>query len=339
MKIGDSVSRHDHDRVFNLIMAGFAAQAVRTLASLSVAEHLSSGPLSAARIAELTSSDPHMTYRVLRAGAALGLLKYEPDEAVFSGTSALQVLHKDSPMCLKHYALAALSQTYWLPALYMPDSITRGHNYAIELLGCSPFEYLGRDKEAARIFSRAMTDLSTPVIREAVELIEVGDARFVVDVGGADGAFLAELMQLHPHLTGTVLDLPQVMPGVAEEARRRGLEQRMTGTEGNFFKHVPSADLYLVKFVLHDWDDQACRKILRNIRRAMNPGARVVIVEMIVTHDSITATLMDLAMMTSFTGREREEDDFTHLLEATELKIDRTIGLHSPYRLIEAVAV
>ena len=334
-----SASQTDHDRVYNLIMAGWAAQTVRTLASLSVAEHVSSGPLSAAQIAELASSNPDMTYRVLRAGAALGLLTYDADEAEFSGTPALQVLHKDSPLCLKHYAMATLSDTYWLPTLRMPETVARGRNHVVEVLGCTPFEHLGQNQDAARLFSAAMTDLSTPLIREAIQFIDVSKARFVVDVGGADGAFLAELMQLHPRLTGTVLDLPQVMPGVVEEVRRRGLEERMTGTEGDFFAYVPAADLYLLKFILHDWDDESCRKILRNIRRAMQPGARVVIVEMIVSHDSIGAALMDVGMMTCFTGREREEDEFTHLLEAAELKVDRTTPLHPPYRLIEATAM
>ncbi len=128
-----------------------------------------------------------------------------------------------------------------------------------------------------------MTNLSTPVIREAVTAMDTTGAHFVVDVGGADGAFIAALLQHNPALTGAVLDLAQVIPGVIEAAAAHGLQSRMTGIVGDFFDEVPAADVYLLKFVLHDWDDESCVRILSNIRAAMKPGARLFIVEMAIT--------------------------------------------------------
>jgi len=333
------ISIDDHDKVFELIMAGVGSQAIRTMAALSVAEHLATGPLSAGQIAERESSDPDMTYRVLRAGVALGLLEYDADTSLFSGTRLLGVLHRDAPACLKHYALAGISDAFWLPLVRMPDAVSRGGNYVREMLGSSAFEFLGRHAEDARLFSRAMTDLSTPVIREASDALDVSNVVSVVDVGGADGAFVAELLQRHPHLHGVVFDLAAVVPGVAEEARRRGLDKRLTAAAGDFFVEAPAADLYLLKFILHDWDDESCRTILRNIRQAMNPGARVVIVEMTVGQNALSAVLLDLAMMSNFTGREREASEFERLLESADLKAERISPLRAPYQLIEAVAV
>jgi hypothetical protein len=329
--------RDDHDRVFELIMAGWGSQAVRTLAALSVAEHLAAGPLSAADIAARESSDADMTYRVLRAGVALGLLEYDAEAALFAGTAMLSVLHEDSPVCLKHYAQAAISDAFWLPALRLPETVMRGENYVTEMLGSSAFEFLGEREDDARLFSAAMTDLSTPVIRDAVRAIDVADARSVVDIGGANGAFVAELLRTHPQLTGLVFDLPAVTPGVAEEARRLDLGERMAASPGDFFVEVPSADIYLLKFVLHDWDDAACTTILQNIRRAMNPGARVVIVEMN-AGENAGAALMDLGMLHAFAGREREAPEFRRLLESAGLEAERISSLHPPYQLIEAVA-
>ena len=229
-------SQDDHDKVFEMILAGWATQAVRTLAALSVAEHLAAGPLTAHQIAERESSDPDMTYRVLRAGAAMGLLEYDADAAVFSGTRMLQVLHKDSPVSLKHFAQSAPAETYWWPLVHMPETVARGKNYVTEVLGGSVFEYYERHKEAGRLFSAGMTDVSTPVIREAVVAIDAADARSVVDIGGANGTFVAELLVRHPQLTGVVLELPQAMPAVAEEARRHNLEGRMTGAAGRLLR-------------------------------------------------------------------------------------------------------
>jgi len=332
------MSQDDHDKIFEMILAGWATQAVRTLAALSVAEHLEAGPLSAHQIAGRESSDPDMTYRVLRAGAAMGLLEYDADAAVFSGTRMLRVLHKDSPVSLKHFAQSAPAETYWLPLVHMPETVARGENYVTEVLGGSVFEYYERHKEAGRLFGAGMTDVSTPVIREAVVAIDAADARSVVDIGGANGTFVAELLVRHPQLTGVVLELPQAIPGVAEEARRHNLGRRMTGAEGDFFVEVPAADIYLLKFILHDWDDESCRTILRNIRRAMNPGARVVIVEMSVAQNAVSAALLDLLMMTAFAGKERDESEFERLLEAADLKAARITPLNRPYQLIEAVA-
>jgi len=190
------------------------------------------------------------------------------------------------------------------------------------------------------MFRAAMTDISAPVIREAVSAIDVAGGRFAVDIGGANGAFVAELLQANPHLSGAVLDLPEAMPGVAQESRRRGLGERMSGIGGDFFDSVPTADLYLLKFVLHDWSDESCVQILSNIRRAMNPGARLFIVEMTFTDEatSMSAALMDVGMIFGFTGRERDLTEFEKLLRAADLAIVRTSILHHPYQLIEAQA-
>jgi hypothetical protein len=340
MRSATSAAQQDHDEVYRLIMAGWGSQVVRTLASLSVAEHLDGGSLTAEQIAQRASSDAHMTYRVLRAGVTLGLLEYDNATRAFTGTSRLEILHPDSPFTLKHYAQASPGPAFWLPALRLPDTIRRGSNYVEEALGTSVWEFFASHDDEARMFRAAMTDISAPIIREAVSAIDVAGGRFVVDIGGANGAFVAELLQANPHLSGAVLDLPQAMPGVARESRRRGLGERMSGIGGDFFDSVPTADLYLLKFVLHDWSDESCVQILSNIRRAMNPGARLFIVEMTFTDEatSMSAALMDVAMLFGYTGRERDLTEFEKLLRAADLAIVKTSTLHHPYQLIEAQA-
>jgi hypothetical protein len=310
------------------------------MAALSVAEHLDQGPLTAEQIAERASSHPDMTYRVLRAGVAMGLLDYDGATRAFTGTSRLEILHEDSPFTLKHYALTAVGPAFWLPALRLTDTVRRGSNCVDEVLGADVWEYFAVNDDEARTFRTAMSDISGPVIRAAVSAIDAAGGRSVVDVGGANGTFVGELLQANSHLTGVVLDLPDAMPGVAEESRRRGLGDRMSGIGGDFFDSVPAADIYLLKSVLHDWSDQLCVKVLSSIRDAMERDARLFIVEMMFTDQepSMVAAMMDIAMLFGFSGRERASDEYEKLLSAAGLAVVRTSPLHRPYHLMEARA-
>jgi hypothetical protein len=330
----------EHDHVFRLIMGAWASQAVRTIAALSVAEHLQSGRLTAGEIAERESCDPAMTYRVLRAGVALGLLVYEPATETFSGTSLLSVLHEDSPVTLKHYAQAAIGPAFRKTALLLPETVREGRNQAVAALGSDVFTHLSNNQAEARLFRTAMTEISGPVVQQAVSNIAVEDSRTVVDVGGAEGAFVCELVRQHPEISGIVLELPQAMPGIRAEAERHEISDRISGVPGDFFTSVPAGDIYLLKFILHDWDDESCVRILSSVRRAMNPGARIFIVDMAMTPyaPSVDAALMDLAMLFATTGQERELPQFEVLLSAAGLRRTRIVALQPPYYLIEAHA-
>jgi O-methyltransferase/methyltransferase family protein len=329
-----------HTTVYRLIMGAWGSQAVRTLAQLSVAEHLEDGPLRTDQLAERVSAEPAALHRLLRIGGAMGLLQYNDAEKTFATTPLLRVLHEDAPESLKNYAIAGMGPAFWSPAAYAPEAVTSGKNQAVEALGCSVFEYFEHHPEEAQVFTAAMADLSTPVIREAVSIIDVKEAELAIDVGGANGAFVIELVSRNPRLAGGVLDLAHVVPAVAEEAERRGLTQRVSAIEGNFFQHVPPADIYLLKFVLHDWSDESCTHLLDNIRRSMNPGARVFIVEMVAGSDtaSLDAALMDMAMLFAFTGQERDIPQFESLLAGAGLRAVSVKALRGSYRLIEAVA-
>lgn len=336
----DTTASQDHrDQVFSLIMGGLASQAVRALCVLSVAEHLAEGPLLAAEIARRESTDPRMTFRLLRVAVGLGLLRHDPEAGTFSATPALSILHPDSPVSLKHYALTAGSEAFWLPAVLLPETLAKGANHVVEALGCSIFEYFARHEDDARVFSAAMTNLSLPVIREAVEIVDASEG-LAIDVGGAEGAFVCELVQHNPGLRGAVLELPHAVPGAQAEAARRGLGDRVQAIAGDFFQSVPEGEVYLLKFVLHDWDDESCVTILRNIRGAMRPGARVYVVETTIApvDPSPVAVLFDLAMLQSTTGQERELGEFEALLGAADLQVRRVVPVSTPYHVIEAVA-
>ncbi|MGV0624857.1 methyltransferase [Mycolicibacter minnesotensis] len=321
-------------------MAGWGSQVVRTLAVLSIAEHFEVGPRSADEIAERCSSDPAMTSRLLRAATALGFLTYDRATAKFTETAMLLVLRADSPFGLKNFVMSCGGPAFWRSAVQLPETVMRGHNYLTGPDGMSLWDYFDEHQAEGQLFQRAITDLSIPVIADAVREIEVGQGRLVVDVGGARGAFVGALLQRHPQLSGVVLDREATMAGAAEEAHECGLGERMTGVAGDFFASVPPGDIFLLKFILHDWDDVSCVTILQNIREAMNPGARLYIVEMDIAPDPrlLPAALMDLVMMFTLSGRERDTGEYEQLLAAAGLELSRTVPLRHPYQLLEARA-
>jgi SAM-dependent methyltransferase len=178
------------------------------------------------------------------------------------------------------------------------------------------------------------------VAAEAARVIDTAGIGIAADIGGAAGALLHALLRANPGLAGIVLDRPNVVPDAVALAERAGLGRRVRAVGGDFFEAVPAADLYLLKFILHDWNDDACIRILRSIARAIRPGGRVVVIEMLlgaVGEPDTRAPLMDLDMMVLAPGRERTLGEFQHLFAAAGLGFTRVIPANGPMSFIEAV--
>lgn len=127
-----------------------------------------------------------------------------------------------------------------------------------------------------------MSDLTRQMAEDTVAILDPGEAHSVVDIGGANGALVLALLHAHPQLTGQVFDLPHVVPGARAAAREAGLQERFSVVAGDFFVSVPAADYYLLKWILHDWSDDNCVRILRNCRAAGGGSARALIIEALI---------------------------------------------------------
>jgi 2-polyprenyl-3-methyl-5-hydroxy-6-metoxy-1,4-benzoquinol methylase len=175
---------------------------------------------------------------------------------------------------------------------------------------------------------------------EAAPLIDTRSVGFAVDVGGARGSLIHALMKENPSLHGAVLDLPHVSADATRAAEALGLQDRLTVIGGDFLVEVPSADLYLMKHILHDWADEACISILRNCRRAIKPNGRVVLIE--IAMDEINppphTTQIDLTMMVVLGAKERTLEQYKALLTAAGFRFTRITTTATPFSLIEAVA-
>ncbi|GAB3483486.1 methyltransferase [Nocardiopsis coralliicola] len=345
MSGSDGVLPADAQKMMAYTQGMWVSQVVRTVAALSVPEHLHAGPRTAQEIAAAEAADGDAVHRLLRAAVALDLAAYDAGSGRFSATRLLSALRRDVPGTLAHWAMVQTAPGHWSGWGAATEAVRTGGSRVPEALGGPLFDYFSANPDEGALFSAAMTDLTLSIGTDAAAAIDTAGTETAVDVGGANGAFLHELLAHNPALSGTVLETPAAAPGAAEAARAAGLGDRVAAVGGDFFDEVPAADLYLLKFILHDWDDEQGVQILRNCRRAMKPGGRVCIVEITVggTEDpGLGAALMDLNMLMVTAGRERSLAEYDTLLEKAGLRRVRHTPIRNamyPYAVIEAAAL
>jgi hypothetical protein len=269
----------------------------------------------------------------------LGLFTADADGR-FHSTPLLATLRKDAPGSMRGLALATTLPAQWLSWNEFTASVRAGQTRSAATLGADFFDYLEAHPAQARDFSDGMTTTTSLWTSDAARVIDTTGVKLAVDVGGATGSLLHLLLEANPELHGIVYDRPHVVGAAAGAAADRGLAERVSLIGGDFFEAVPPADLYLLKMVLRDRDDESCVKILRRCREAMDPGGRIAIVEMIVGEqgDPGPAALMDMNMLAVVSGQERSLSEYDALLSAAELKRSAVIPTGSAQSVIEAIA-
>lgn len=332
----------DAAAVFDLLIGLVRAQVLRGLAALRIADHLSDGAMTAEEVAEREGSHPQATYRLMRAASSMGMLSHEGDHR-FGLTGRGRLLRSEVPGSMRSLVLAQTGQALWQSWALFPEAVRQGGTQTEKALGMDIFEYYAKPENAeeAALFAQAMGDLSGLVTQGAVAAFSTAGVSTVVDVGGSNGDFVLALMEADPQLRGQVLDLPHAVESARGEAEKRGLSGRFTAVAGDFFVEVPPADLYLVKTILHDWDDAKCTTILRRCRSAVNEGGRALVVEMVVGEIGRPdlATLSDMAMLTTTNGMERDLDEFDALFAASGWRRSKTYPVGGGYFGLELVAV
>ena len=330
-----------HAHMFELIVAYRKSQIVRTAAMMSLAEHCASGAVTAESIATAESADPSATARFLRACTAMGLLTCA-DEKHFSGTPLLDVLRRDAVGSQWGFAVSLPAPGNWLPWGQLPEVMRSGRSQAENVIGGNLYQYYQQHPEEGDAFTAGVSGFSAIAGAQAAKLLDTGNVRLAVDVGGATGALLHDLMAVNTTMRGIVLDLPAAIPLAEEAARRVGLQDRITAQGGDFTVSVPAdADMYLLRHVLHNWDDDTCVQILRRCREAMAPTARVVVQDMVlgtIGQEPEVVPSQDLNMLAVLNGRERTVTEFDALLAAAGLRRTAIHHTDTPTSIIEAVA-
>lgn len=327
--------------VIGLIYGRWRSQILYVGVELGVFDHVARNTSKqAAAVAAEIGVDEELLYRLMRALASLGLL-IEDESRGFVTSDAGELLRSDHPQSLRYRVLSAEGPEHYAIWKHLPDIIRDGKQDGfIREFGARAFEYARANSRYRRTFDQGMTGHSiaqSNLVLEALSDYEFSSIRTFCDIGGGHGHLLCTLVKAYPHLSGVVLDLPEVFAEPSQLwATRLGMEDRCTYIGGDMFIRVPPAGAYSLKMILHDWDDQECIKILSNLRAAASPEGRVFVIEQIVPgpHEPHFAKLFDIHMMCWGTGRERTETEYARLLEAagwrhhqTWYPSDRTIGV------------
>ena len=321
----------------DMIRAFRISQIVGIVAQLGIPDRLASGARTAGELASLTGCHAGATYRLMRAASHLGLVASGPD-ARFMLTALGQSLRSDVPGSVRDAAIALTSPGHWLPWGRLSEAVRTGRRQTAETLGAELFEYYSGNPAEARAFTGAMSVSSTEVAGEVARVLDTSSAKLVVDVGGADGALISALLTKNPALTGAILERPEVVPHAQSAIAERGLTSRCHVLEGNFFMSVPEADIFLLKYIIHDWDDDQSTLILSNCARALRPKGRVVLVERVVAESDCgsEASLADLNMLVLLPGHERTQREYADLISRAGLRLDCVTETNSSISVIEA---
>jgi predicted O-methyltransferase YrrM len=336
----DAVAGVDpYQQMTEMIFGYCISQMIRTVSDLSLADHLAAGPLTVQEIAEREGSAPATTFRLMRACATFGLVTTD-DVGRFHSTALLDTLRMDAPRSLRAFAMAVTNSASWLPWINFGASVRSGHSQAHNALGMDFFDYLEQNPSQAREFSAGMSSGTSVWAPALANLIDTTDVRRAVDIGGANGTLLTLLQKANPALRGVVFDRPNIAQDTRAHIASNGFADRTEVVGGDFFESGPSGDLYLLKFILHDWDDESCVKILRRCREALEPRGRIAIFELVVGDDGEDSlgALMDLNMLAVVNGRERSLREFDALLHRAGLRRTAVLTADSPHSVIEAVA-
>jgi hypothetical protein len=312
------------------ILQGFrATQALFVATQLGVADHLACGPRDRHELAALTSTSADALGRVIRSLCAFGVFCESPDGR-FSLTDAGQLLRSDVAGSYRSVVLLLAGSTRWHCWGSLLETVRTGADAAERELGMQIFDHYAAHPAESKIHDEAMRSMSANAAK-IVEAVDVGDARVIVDVGGGTGELLAAVLAAHGELQGILFDLPAVVARAPGVLNHNGVAQRCRVEEGSFFERVPCGDLYLMKQVVHDWDDERAVAILTCCRRHMPANARLLVIERRIPERaevgvSREAFMTDLEMLVMTPGgRERTESDFRAIFAAAGFRHVRTL--------------
>ena len=328
--------------LFRMVTGYYVARAIHVAAKLGIADLIAEGPRGYDELAKATGTHADSLRRVLRLLASAGVFIEEEDgKLALSPIGAC--LRSGVPGSMRAAALlfGGITQQAWGDLLY---SVETSEPAFRQVFGMDSFDYMAEHPDEAANFDAAMADFTKHTAVAVVTAYDFSPFRRIVDVGGGRGALLAGILRANPTLTGVIFDLPNVATRATEQIRELGLAGRCEIVGGDFFKEVPSGgDAYLLKHVIHDWNDDRATAILRTCRRAMGADAKLLIVEGVYppridqSDESRGAAANDVNMLVCTGGRQRSEAEFRRLYDAAGFRLTRIVPTKTPVKVIEGV--
>jgi hypothetical protein len=325
--------------LMQLILGFQVSQAIRVAATLGIADLLSAGPRTGAELAAATGTHPGSLYRLMRALAAAGVFQEDAARG-FSLTPVGEQLRSGAAGSCAPLAELMGRPSTWQAWGDLAYAVRTGNTAFNHVHGQGVWEHRAKHPEEEEAFDHAMSARTAQFEQVVLAACDFGRFGHIVDVGGGDGTLLARILVAHPGVRGTLLDRPKTAARAEAAFASLGLTDRVHAVGGNFFVGVPEGgDAYLLKYILHDWGETAAADILRSCRRAMRPGAAIIVLERVIGPPNAAAhgKFMDLHMLVMTGGRERTREQFAVLFREAGFRLTSVTPTSTPVWVIEGV--
>jgi O-methyltransferase len=318
------------------MLAGFqVSQALYVVALLDIATSLDAGPMPLADLASRSASHPDALRRLVRTLAPMGVFTVDNDTVATTALGA--TLSRNHPRSA-YYMARFWMETHYQPFTELANTVRTGDCGATRFLGKPFFDWISESKGRVEVQNAAFAEVTAGIRTATFVEYSLPEGEVVADIGAANASVLVSLVRDDVDRRGIAFDLPEIVPGAVDFIAHEGLADRIDVVAGDFFSVVPTADIYILSYILHDWDDESAHRILNTVTNAAKPGARLVIVEGVMPADDTPHPLrvIDLTMLCMHTGRERTAAEFERLLDDTGFTVDRIVSTPSPFSIIEA---
>jgi hypothetical protein len=309
---------------------------------LGIPDLLAAGPRTVSELAQQTTTYEDALYRMLRALASVGVFT-ESAPRTFANTPPSNLLRTGVEGSLRDAVLWWCDPFHFRIYSEFLHSIRTGQPTADKVLGMPIFDYFPTDPKESEEFNNAMVSFSSLTVPAVLEAYDFSGIGTLVDVAGGHGGLLGPVLAKYPKMRGILTDLEHVLAGAKVHLERHGVAGRCTTVVCDFFKSVPAGgDAYVMKHIIHDWDDEKCLLILRNIATAMGgKKGKVILVEAVMPagNEPHLVKFLDLEMLAMPGGRERTEAEYAALFERAGFRLTRVVPTKSPMSVIEAVRV
>lgn len=325
--------------IMQMAMGYMMSQSLGVAAKLYIADHLKDGAKTIEELAGLTATHTPSLYRLMRALVCVGVFQVD-DESRFSNNVLSEFLRSDHPESFRAAVHMITDPEHWKPHGNLMESVKTGGDAFTYTFGKPVFPYFAEHPEAAEVFDNAMSSFSKSSAGAVAAIYDFSGAGTIADIGGGHGRLLASVLKTVPEAKGILFDQAQVVEGniLAEE----GVADRTETVGGNFFESIPVvADIYMMKWIIHDWNDEQSITILSNLAKSAPKGSKLLLVETVV-EEGFTPSIskiMDINMLAMTGGKERTPTEYAELFEKTGFKLTNVYPTPSPMSIVEAVRV
>ncbi|WP_444998549.1 methyltransferase [Aliikangiella sp. IMCC44359] len=320
------------------IWAGYQySRALHVAAELGIADMLHEGNKTVEQLAKQTNTHQESLYRLLRALSSKGIF-FENTDGTFSQSKMSDLLRVNSPDSVCN-TVRMTDIDWWQAFGNLEYTVKTGNSAFKDIIGTDYFTYHRDNPEVSRRFENGMANYACMMNPKIVKSINFSTSKKVIDIGGGKGAFLSEVLRQNAHLTGVLCDRPDVVENHSY-ITKTGVESRCQFESINFFDSVPSGgDTYILQHILHDWNDDDCIKIIKNIKKAMSKSGRLLIIDVVLppANKPHPGKITDLLMMALLEGKERTENEFKEILELSGFKINSVTHTRTTLSVIEAI--